>query len=188
MLEEGPDGTPRLPKVPLSDDWLVYKNYVDFQVEPSKAIPNPHRSPTRTRTRTRTPAPNATPNPNQVEPSKATFRSSLCTPYMFTKYACIFGLTGSVGGEAERAYIEKTYQAVPYEVPQFLHTCVGTTKDEARMLGCSIEPSAAAMISRVVELAVKRHTEVPVLIIYPYPLPLTPTPYPYPCPYPYSYP
>ena len=33
MLEEGPDGTPRLPKVPLSDDWLVYKNYVDFQVE-----------------------------------------------------------------------------------------------------------------------------------------------------------
>ena len=62
MLEEGPDGTPRLPKVPLSDDWLVYKNYVDFQ----------------------------------VEPSKATFRNSLCTPYMYTKYACIFGLTGSV--------------------------------------------------------------------------------------------
>ena len=69
-------------KVPLSDDWLVYKNYVDFQ----------------------------------VAPSKATFRNSLCTPYMYTKYACIFGLTGSVGGEAERAYIEKTYQAVPYEV------------------------------------------------------------------------
>ena len=88
MLEEGPDGTPRLPKVPLSDDWLVYKKYVDFQ----------------------------------VEPSKATFRNSLCTPYMYTKYACIFGLTGSVGGEAERAYIEKTYQAVPYEVPQLLHT------------------------------------------------------------------
>tara|TARA_B100000795_G_scaffold238073_1_gene198990 strand:+ start:217 stop:342 length:126 start_codon:yes stop_codon:yes gene_type:complete len=35
---------------------------------------------------------------------------------MYTKYACIFGLTGSIGGEAERAYIEKTYQAVPYEV------------------------------------------------------------------------
>ena len=30
---------------------------------------------------------------------------------------------------------------------------------------CSIQPSAAAMISRVVELAVKWHTEVPVLII-----------------------
>ena len=32
MLEEGPDGTPRLPKVPLTDDWLVFKNYQDFQI------------------------------------------------------------------------------------------------------------------------------------------------------------
>ena len=83
MLEEGPDGTPRLPKVPLSDDWLIYKNYEDFG----------------------------------VEPTKNTFRNCLCTPYMYSKYSCIFGLTGSVGGEAERAYIAKTYQAVPYEVP-----------------------------------------------------------------------
>ena len=36
MLEEGPDGVPRLPKVPLTDDWLVYKNYKDFDLEPSK--------------------------------------------------------------------------------------------------------------------------------------------------------
>ena len=68
-------------------------------------------------------------------------------------------------------------------MPQFLHTCVSTTKDEAKMLGCSIEPSAAAMISRVVELAVRWHTEVPVLVIYPYPFP-----YPYPYAYPYAYP
>ena len=27
MLEEGPDGTPRLPKVPLSDDWLVAAHF-----------------------------------------------------------------------------------------------------------------------------------------------------------------
>ena len=38
MLEEGPDGTPRLPKVPLSDDWLVYKNYVDFQVSRKQEV------------------------------------------------------------------------------------------------------------------------------------------------------
>ena len=31
-----PDGTPRLPKVPLTDDWLVYKNYADHRLEPSK--------------------------------------------------------------------------------------------------------------------------------------------------------
>ena len=63
MLEEGPNGTPRLPKVPptcnplyqpatlcsqpaivwlpkvpLSDDWLVYKNYVDFQVSRKQEV------------------------------------------------------------------------------------------------------------------------------------------------------
>lgn len=74
MLEEGPDGTPRLPKVPLTDDWLVFKNFADWG----------------------------------IEPFKNTFRNSLCTPYMYTKYSCIFGLTGSVGGDAEREYIKKT--------------------------------------------------------------------------------
>ena len=67
--------------MPLTDDWLVFKNFQDYH----------------------------------VEPHKDTLRNCLCTPYMYTKYACIFGLTGSVGGEAERAYIEKTYRAVPYE-------------------------------------------------------------------------
>ena len=40
----------------------------------------------------------------------------MCTPFMYNKYECIFGLTGSVGGAAERAYIEKTYKAVAFEV------------------------------------------------------------------------
>ena len=131
MLEMGPDGTPRPPKVPLTDDWLVYKNLQDFE----------------------------------LPPSKDTFRSSLCTPYMYNKYACIFGLTGSVGGEAERAYIQKTYLAVPYEVPQFLHTCEHTHKDEARNLGVFIRPSTAAMIDEVVATAKRHYRDVPVLII-----------------------
>ena len=56
-----------MPKVPLTDDWLVYKNYQDFS----------------------------------LDPAKDTFRNCLCTPYMYCKYNCIFGLTGSVGGDAE---------------------------------------------------------------------------------------
>ena len=98
MLEMGADMIPKLPKVPLTDDWLVYKNYHDFG----------------------------------IEPFKETFRSCLCTPYMYNKYGCIFELTGSVGGEAERAYIRKTYNAAVYEVPQFLHTCEHTTKRRRR--------------------------------------------------------
>ena len=34
--------------------------------------------------------------------------------------------------------------------------------DPIKMLGCSIQPSTAAMLKLVVELAVKWHTEVPV--------------------------
>ena len=131
MLEQSPDGTMRLPKVPLTDDWLVYKNYADFE----------------------------------IEPHKDTFRSSLCTPYMYQKYCCIFGLTGSVGGEAERAYIAKTYRAVPFEVPQFLHTCDATTKEEARCLGVVIKERSSEKVSAVVKYARKFHTEVPVLVI-----------------------
>jgi len=131
MLEMGPDGVPRMPKVPLTDDWLVYKNYTE----------------------------------HDLEPSKNTFRNCLCTPYMYNKYACIFGLTGSVGGEAERAYIQRTYRAVPYEVPQFLHTCNQTTKVPAKNLGVQIVDRLEEKIMRVVQAAKKFHTKVPVLII-----------------------
>ena len=90
MTEKLADGTWRVPKVALTDDWLEYLNFKQ---------------------------------PFGIPPKKQTFFASLCTPYMYTKYACIFGLTGSVGGESERAYIKYTYRAIAYEVPQFLNTC-----------------------------------------------------------------
>ena len=131
MLEAGPDGAPRFPKVALTDDWLVYKNFEDFQ----------------------------------LEPSKDTFRNCLCTPYLYGKYAAIFGLTGSVGGEAERAYIQKSYGAVPFEVPQFLHTCEHTSKQDARCLGVRIAPTTQQMVAEVARAACRHHTRVPVLVI-----------------------
>ena len=79
--------------------------------------------------------------------------------------SCIFGLTGSVGGEAERQYIEKTYQAVPYEVPQFLKTCDATTKEDATNLGVVIKERFSEKIHEVVQAARQYHTDVPVLII-----------------------
>ena len=44
------------------------------------------------------------------------------------RYAGIFGLTGSVGGKAELAYLTKTYGALRFNVPRFLDTCVGTPR------------------------------------------------------------
>ena len=32
MLEKLPDGTSRKPKVPLTDDWLEWKNFCDYNV------------------------------------------------------------------------------------------------------------------------------------------------------------
>ena len=75
-------------------------------------------------------------------PTKQTPFLTMCTPYMYNKYGCIFGLTGSVGGHAERDYIEKTFSAVPYQVPLFLTTV--TPGRYAWPSGAAL-PHAAAM-------------------------------------------
>jgi hypothetical protein len=46
-----------------------------------------------------------------------------CTPYFFQQFSAIFGLTGSVGGDAEVKYLKNTYKALTFDVPNFLDTC-----------------------------------------------------------------
>ena len=43
--------------------------------------------------------------------------ATVCTPYVFNKYRGIFGLSGSIGGQAELTYLASTYGAVKFEVP-----------------------------------------------------------------------
>ena len=43
-----------------------------------------------------------------IEPFSETRHATVCTPYIFNKYKGLFGLTGSVGGKAELAYLGKT--------------------------------------------------------------------------------
>ena len=131
MLERQPDGSSKLPKVPLTDDWLSYKNFERFNT-PIK---------------------------------KQTFFNGLCTPYMYNKYKCIFGLTGSVGGAAERVYIYQTYKGVAFEVPQFLMTCSDSGKQDARNLGVALEPDSPAQLQKIAEAVVGHYCDVPVLII-----------------------
>lgn len=131
MLEQLPDGTSRLPRLALTDDWLEYLNFKTFN----------------------------------TLPVKRTFYASLCTPHMYANYKCIFGLTGSVGGPAEREYIKNTYRAVPYEVPQFLTTCKATTKEAPKNLGVFLEASTSNQESKVVEYVAANYKKVPVLVI-----------------------
>ena len=131
MLEKLTDGTSRVPKVKLTDDWLEYLNFKEFE----------------------------------IDPKKRTFFNTLCTPYMYNQYACIFGLTGSVGGPAERQYIKETYRAVAFEVPQFLHTCRDTVKHEAKNLGVHLMPDKPAQTNKVCDLVLAHYRKVPVLVI-----------------------
>ena len=46
-------------------------------------------------------------------------------PHVFRKYHRILGLSGSIGSDAERAFLRQTYGAAFFEVPAFLKTCRG---------------------------------------------------------------
>eukprot|EP00966_Prymnesium_polylepis_P037158 862541-Prymnesium_polylepis.1 len=103
------DAFRQIPKVPKTYGWLQYLNYEKFPgMFPDASI------------------------------ERKTPYLTMCTPYMYTKvcwphassvapsrsltlhgpaqYKCIFGLTGSVGGDAEKAYIRKTFDAQVYKV------------------------------------------------------------------------
>jgi len=74
----------------------------------------------------------------------------VCTPYIFNKYAGIFGLTGSVGGKEELKYLTKTYSAVKFDVPRFLDTCMGNARKIVLNHGVEIKESAESQRERVV--------------------------------------
>jgi len=99
------------------------------------------------------------------EPSAQSRYATICTPYMFNKYAGIFGLTGSVGGTAELKYLTKTYSAVKFDVPRFLDTCVGNARKEVKNHGVELVDSQDALVARVGALAEEYYKLVPVLVI-----------------------
>ena len=45
----------------------------------------------------------------QTEPRYSSNYLTFTTAYMFSKFFCIFGLTGSVGGNAEKTFLRETY-------------------------------------------------------------------------------
>jgi len=89
----------------------------------------------------------------------------------FMSYACIFGVTGSLGQNAEKKYLAEHYEAVAFNVPYFLDTC---RNDSGGVQGKTIPtqigkktpfPNSKAQEDAVVSMAVQKCNEVPVLII-----------------------
>jgi len=86
-------------------------------------------------------------------------------------YSCIFGLTGSLGRSAEKGYLAEHYEAVSFNVPYFLDTCrVDGKAIQGKKVPVHINKSdplttQEAQDSAVIELAVVKCQEVPVLVI-----------------------
>jgi len=89
----------------------------------------------------------------------------------FMSYSCLFGLTGSLGQSAEKKYLGEHYEAVSFNVPYFLDTCRTDGKaiqgKKVPVHISKMDPLATqiAQDSAVIELAVAKCTEVPVLVI-----------------------
>ena len=74
------------------------------------------------------------------EPESESHFACVCTPYIFNKYACIFGLTGSVGGKAELNYLTKTYASPPPPKHPPLHAAMKCTQTVPRRAAGSVRP------------------------------------------------
>jgi hypothetical protein len=99
---------------------------------------------------------------------KAVMSSLQC----FMSYSCLFGLTGSLGQQAEKKYLAEHYEATAFLVPPFLDTC--RTGDGKGIQGKKVaeqiskgDPftSQADVDQAILDLATAKSTEVPVLVI-----------------------
>lgn len=101
----------------------------------------------------------------EPDPPYSTTWFVTCTPYIFNQYECIFGLTGSVGGQAERDYLLKTYNAEVFTAPRFLDTCTGDIPKVVKRDDVRVFKSERRQHKAIVKLACEKCAQVPVLII-----------------------
>eukprot|EP00971_Amphidinium_carterae_P159993 3172051-Amphidinium_carterae.1 len=89
----------------------------------------------------------------------------------FMSYACIFGVTGSLGQSAEKRYLAEHYEAVALNVPYFLDTCRSDSggyqgKTIPKQIGKKTPyPNSKQQEEQVVKLALEKCKDVPVLVI-----------------------
>jgi len=100
-----------------------------------------------------------------TEPVAESPFATVCTPYVFNKYRGIFGLSGSVGGQAELTYLASTYGAIKFEVPRFLDTCTGDARKVVINHGVELVDGESSLIGRVVQLCQQWVRKVPVLVV-----------------------
>merc|ERR1719191_301940 len=63
-----------------------------------------------------------------------TRQNVICKKSCFASYSFIFGLTGSLGTDAEAAYTKKHFNASCFFVPPFLDTCNGASRPQPKCI------------------------------------------------------
>ena len=100
-----------------------------------------------------------------VVPAFQTHFCCVSKPHLFNSYFCVCGLTGSLGGKAEKAFLTEVYSARAFKVPLFLDTCRGHGKEPAVCIEVSLHPDRPAQRAAIVRTALEARARVPVLII-----------------------
>jgi len=94
-----------------------------------------------------------------------TRQNVICRKSCFSSYTFIFGLTGSLGTEAEMRYTKKHFNASHFFVPCFLDTCRGQTRPRPVCLLSQLETNATKQLESTVK-AVREHCiSVPIIVV-----------------------
>jgi len=83
----------------------------------------------------------------------------------FSAYPYIFGLTGSLGTEAEMAYTKKHFNSSHFYVPSFLDTCVGEARPRAKCVLTRCEEDAEQQLDWTSVTAKDHCSSVPILVV-----------------------
>jgi len=89
----------------------------------------------------------------------------VCQKSCFSSYSFIFGLTGSLGTEAELEYTKKHFHASCFFVPRFLDTCSGTCKPIPKCIKTCVGKDSTQQLSRTAEVVQQYVKKVPAIVV-----------------------
>lgn len=92
---------------------------------------------------------------------------ALSVPYIFNQHLRIIGFSGSIGNKTEQSFVNSTYGCIFIKVPIFLECCKleNPLKKKLKQKDILAEENKEKQFSKIMQLAVEKAKDVPVLII-----------------------
>lgn len=89
----------------------------------------------------------------------------VCQKACFASYSFIFGLTGSLGTEAELEYTKKQFNAKCFHVPPFLDTCQDMVKPYPKCVSTYVGRDSDQQMAKTSETVKNYVTKVPIVVV-----------------------